>query len=136
MDSFSPYSCLLSIRNYKVIGRVDSATPQRCFARHIVRRQILRAPQIGPMADEAHQLADDLPAKLGLVRQTSSMERKLKCCICLEQQAKGIECLGHRDVETGEERHFLCTDCFSPYVCSLCDEGSRLLESNGEVRCD
>jgi hypothetical protein len=48
------------------------------------------------------------------------------CSICLDSKSKGLSC---------EANHFICVDCFSPYVESICDDMGKLKDNKFEVAC-
>lgn len=52
----------------------------------------------------------------------------LKCCICLNPDVD-------EQVVRCSFQHCICTDCFSEYVHSLCEEPAKLMENSGRVRC-
>lgn len=52
-----------------------------------------------------------------------------QCCVCFETNRKGIKC------NNISNSHFICRDCFSPYIQSLCEESFKLLDSCGQITC-
>lgn len=100
----------------------------------------------------------DIPHALeGLIKGdttlTTTKKKYFDCCLCLEKHcSKGIACSGTRPSSGGNETkvgegdsnnineeaeklHFICQQCFSPYVSSLCDESFKLLDNGGQITC-
>jgi hypothetical protein len=63
--------------------------------------------------------------KRELVRMDNA-GKKEKCSICFDAKSVGLEC---------DKRHFVCADCFSPFVESLCDDVGKLKDAAFEVAC-
>lgn len=98
----------------------------------------------------------DIPGALeGLIKRGDTSLKTVEyfdCCLCLEKHySKGIVCSGSGSAFTDNEvkitkegttntnevgkHHFICQQCFSPYVSSLCDESFKLLDSGGQITC-
>ena len=54
---------------------------------------------------------DEPPVPIPELIRQSSKSKEEECSICLELQRKGILC--------ATEEHFICEDCFAPYVTSI-----------------
>lgn len=56
----------------------------------------------------------------------SVTKQKSSCVVCFEYRRKGIHC---------ENKHFLCHNCFPPYVTSLIEDAGRMADNNFEIHC-
>jgi len=61
-----------------------------------------------------------------LIRQ-SSKSRLEDCSICLEPHRKGILC--------STKEHFICQDCFAPYVSSVVEDAGKMQDSGFTIQC-
>lgn len=48
------------------------------------------------------------------------------CCVCLESKGKGIRC---------SNEHFICNECFTPYVTSIVSDGGKFVDAGYTICC-
>lgn len=59
---------------------------------------------------------------------STEVAQQFDCKICFGSNLSGLSC-------PQDPIHFICTDCFSSYVHTLCEESCRLYESCGYIKC-
>jgi len=70
--------------------------------------------------------------------KTTNNNTNTICCVCLEIKSKGINCSNTNNNNSSSKNkssHFICQQCFSPYVSSICDESCKLLDFGGQIKC-